>query len=34
MPSNSYTIKDDDNEYSDYIEIYNIFRGVKLCQVM
>lgn len=23
MPSNSYTIKDDDNEYSDYIEIYN-----------
>lgn len=23
MASNSYTIKDDDNEYSDYIEIYN-----------
>jgi len=23
MPSNSYTILDDDNEYSDYIEIYN-----------
>jgi len=23
MPSNSYTIKDNDNEYSDYIEIYN-----------
>ena len=23
MPSNSYTIRDDDNEFSDYIEIYN-----------
>lgn len=23
MPSNTYTIKDNDNEYSDYIEIYN-----------